>query len=219
MAAATTILAASAAAVSLGSSVSNISKGNKISDRASERLDNYQRQNLQNVYTGMAVPTQGATMQRRETQRTQAESSYLAGQMGAQGLMAAPRIADATQQSMQRIGAQIEESEFRLQQLIAEDEARIRQMREGREQQDIAGLGAERAYGQSLAQSGWQGITSTLGSAAELGMSMQPTDVSGSQYKGGRMTDPIQPQVQPWQNRVKGNWAFEGYTPKNNYQF
>jgi len=215
-----TALAVGSAAVSLGSSISNISKGKRISDRASDRLDNYQRQDLQNVYSGMAVPTQGATMQRREAQRTQAETAYIAGQMGAQGLMVAPRIADTTQRSMERIGAQIEESEFRLQQMIAEDEARIRQIREGREQQDIAGLGAEMAYGQSLEQSGWQGITSTLGSAANLAMSSQPTDTTGSQYKGPytNTQSANNPQVSPWQTRVKGNYQFEGEQPRN-YKF
>jgi hypothetical protein len=73
-----------------------------------------------------------------------------------------------TQQSMGRIDAQLQEAQFRLQTMVAEDEARIRSMQENREQQDIAGLGAEMAYGRSLRDAATSRIVSTGASLAEL---------------------------------------------------
>lgn len=168
MAAATVIIAAASAAVSIGKGIHDSAQARKRERSARKRLENYQRQDLSNAYSGMAVPTAGATMAREEAVRTQAETAYLAGQAGARGLGAASSIAGMTQQSMERIDAQLQEAQFRLQSMVAEDEARIRSMQEEREQQDIAGLGAEIAYNRSVRDASISRIVSTGASLAEL---------------------------------------------------
>lgn len=168
MATATTIIAAATAAVSIGKSIHDSSQARKRERSARKRLENYQRQDLSNAYSGMAVPTAGATMAREEAIRTQAETAYLAGQAGVRGLGAVSGIAGMTQESMGRIDAQLQEAQFRLQSMVAEDEARIRAMQEEREQQDIAGLGAEIAYNRSVRDAATSRIVSTGASLAEL---------------------------------------------------
>lgn len=180
---ATTILAGTAAALSAGKAISDISRGNKIAREAREDRRNYTRQDLSNAYAGMSVPTRGAQLQREEGARTQAETSYLASQSGARGAIGGSQtIADQSRETMSRIGAQLEESEFRLNQMIAEDEARIRNLREQREQQDLAAIGQREAYGQSLKERGWSGAVSTLGSAASMSMG---TEFGQSKLFGG----------------------------------
>lgn len=168
MATATTIIAAASAAVSIGKSIHDSSQARKRERSARKRLENYQRQDLSNAYSGMAVPTAGAAMAREEAIRTQAETAYLAGQAGVRGLGAVSDIARMTQQSMGRIDAQLQEAQFRLQSMVAEDEARIRAIQEEREQQDIAGLGAEIAYNRSVRDAATSRIVSTGASLAEL---------------------------------------------------
>lgn len=220
-----TALAVGSMAVSLGSNISRIRRGNQIARQASRDLNNYQRQPLRNAYAGISVPTQGYTMQMREAQRSQAETAYLASQYGAQGLSMAPRIASVTNQAMNAISAQIVESENRLKMLMAEDEARIRNIREGREQQDIAGIGSRMAYGQSLSEAGREGIVSTLASGAELA-STAFGGVGSSGGGGGSSTQTTNVSqnygtypAQPWQNRVSLDYNYQGYTPNPNYNF
>lgn len=171
MATATTILAGTAAALSAGKSISDISRGSRIAREAREDRENYVRQDLSNVYEGMAVPTRGAQLQREEGMRTQAEMAYLASQGGARSAIGGSQvIAAQTRDTMSRVGAQLEESEMRLRQMIAEDEARIQQMYERREEQDLAAIGQREAYGESLRNRAWDRGVSTLGSLASLSM-------------------------------------------------
>ena len=83
---------------------------------------------------------------------------------------------------MERIGAQLDESQFRLGQLIAEDEARIRGMREEREMADLSAIGSREAYGESLRSRGLESTVSTLGSVAALSMD---TDWGNTKLWGG----------------------------------
>lgn len=169
MAAVSTALAVGAGALSLGKGIHDMSQGAKIERDATKAIENYSRQSLRNVMSGMTVPTRGATLATQETQRTQAETSYMASQAGARGAVGASMgIADATRESINRIGAQLDEAEFRMQSMIAQDEANIRGLREQREEADLMALGQQRAYGQGLRQSAFDTGISTIASMAEL---------------------------------------------------
>ncbi len=168
MATATTILAAASLTASVGKSSYDIVRGRKIEKSARRRLENYERQTLESTTRGLSVPTQGAQLEREETMRTQAEMASLAGQFGARGAGMSMGITDMTRQSMSRISAQLQESEMRLQTLIAQDEARIQSMMERREESDIMGLGSQMAYGQSLRDSAAGRMISAASSATEL---------------------------------------------------
>lgn len=168
-----TVLAASSAALNLGKGVHDIVQGGKRRREADEALENYQRQDLTNVYAGMSVPTRGAQLQTAGAYQSQAEQGYALSQTGARGVIGGSQtIADNTRESMARISAGLQESELRLQQMFTEDEARIRGIQEQREQQDITGLGAERASGYAQRDAGWSNLSSTLASSASLAQSM-----------------------------------------------
>lgn len=218
MAAATTVLAASATALSLGKGVHDIVSGSKRARKAEESLKNYERQDLTNVYAGMSVPTRGAQLQTEGAYQTQAETAQLASQSGARGAIGGSQtIAENTRQAMERIGANLQESELRLQQMFAEDEARIRGIQEQREQQDIAGLGAERATAEARKDAGWDTMVSTASSAAQLAHSGFGQDGGGSgiETQGGSRTGYTPKPLEP-----RGFQTTEVKPPRTlNYQY
>lgn len=186
MAAATTILAAGAAALSMGKGVSDISKGNAIAREAKRARDNYVMPTLQNVYAGLAVPTSGIEMQKESLVQSQANMAYAAGQAGAKGMaLSAYGISKSLSEGVQSIGAQLDQAEFKLKTMMAEDENRIRTIREQRASNDLSSLGKEEAYGRNLAESGMSRIIGTVGSAAELASGLGGDNGDGSVGNNG----------------------------------
>ena len=171
MAAASTLIAAGTLAFSAGKSIYDMKQGQKIASQAQEAIDNYERQNLENVYAGLSVPTQAYEMQLSQARSTQAQLADTISRMGPRASQAVGSLSDSMANTVQQITSGLAEAEFKLKQLIAEDEARIRGIEENRENMDLRGLGAQYAYGQSLRQSGLTGLTSTLASGANLAAS------------------------------------------------
>ena len=171
MAAVSTALAVATGAVGLGKGIYDMNQGKKLARQAQESIDNYAMPRLTNAYAGMAVPTQGATMAAADAARSQAEASHLVSQGGARSAIGgASSVAESTRETMARIGADLTSSEFNLKNLMAQDESRIQGLKENRAQADLAGLGAQRAYGQSQKDAGLSSIVSTGASLAEMSM-------------------------------------------------
>lgn len=230
MAAASTFLAAATTAFSVGKGISDMSRGDKIASQAMKDLEGYQRQDLDNAYAGMSVPTQGYEMKREQAMQTQAEVGSILSSQGSRGAIGgAISLAESTNQTMEAISAELTQAEFQLNQLMAEDEARIRGIVEQRESQDIAGLGARAAYGESLKESGGSRLVSTLGSTANLAYNMwgdsnvgQGQDLSdpsapNEYFANPNQPDPLNFKIEmpksdfntpplPWQDRVSGQY-------------
>ena len=154
------------AAAGAAQAVSGASRAKK----AKKALENFQRQDLENVAKDLRISTLGAEMQTASATR-QAESSIQALRTGGvRGIVGGAAQVGAQQaQVQQSISADLDQQEVARQQAIAQEEANIRGMQEKREGTEIAGLGQEMQAGQ---QQMWTGIQGVAGAAVGLSGAM-----------------------------------------------
>lgn len=170
---ATTIIAGAGLALSAGQTLYQASEASDAAAKAERELDAYPRQDLRNTLSGFSVPTEGFKMEQAQLQQTQAELGYQLSQSGARGAIAGASLLSAqSQRSMADISNRLTQKQFEFQNMLASEEARIQQMKERREEQDIAGLGAQIAYNKGAEQQSYQGLVSTVISGAELAQSV-----------------------------------------------
>lgn len=174
MAAFTTIAVAAGAALTAGGGAANMIKGAKRAKNAQKALDNFKRQELKNVTEGMRVSTLGAELQTQEAQRRFATSVDALKSGGVRGLVGGLGRQEQLQQvQQQQIAADLDRQQINIDQMAAQDEARIQGMQERRESAAIAGLGSEIAAGKaqqaqgfsSIAQAGTSLLAAGMGSA------------------------------------------------------
>lgn len=140
-------------------------KGAKDARDAKNALDNYQRQEFNNVAEGMQVSTLGADLQREEQARLAATQVGALQGAGVRGVLGGLGRVEAGNQMLNRqIGAELDMQQKQIDQMYAQDEANIRNMQEQREMQDISGLSSQYNAGN---QQMWQGI----GGIAQTGIS------------------------------------------------
>lgn len=162
-------VSAAAAAGSTAVSIGQAREGRRRQKRAQKALDAYQRQELTNVYAGLTAPVEGFRLRQEQVKADIASQTEALSRAGARGLVGGlPQVQDYSERAFAQIGADLEQTQFRIQQMIAEDEARIRGLQEERERADIAGLGAEIQAGR---QQRYQGIQQAIGSVGALGQS------------------------------------------------
>ena len=139
--------------------------GAKQAREAQEAIDSYQRQDLNNVFEGLSVSTLGADLQREELARASATSVGALQTAGARALVGG--IGTVQQQNVtqsRQIGADLDVQQKEIDKLRAQDNARIQQLMEQRENADLAGLGQQLAVGQ-------QNIFGGIGDATQAGTS------------------------------------------------
>jgi len=105
-------------------------------------LDNYQRQELTNVYENMPISTIGSDIMRDDAARGVATAMRSVQQGGVRSIIGATQSVvnennNTTQQTRQYLDDQIQKREY----AIAGDNARLREMQEQREYGDLAGIG------------------------------------------------------------------------------
>src|SRR6056300_43395 len=141
-------LAAIGLGISAVGSLAQVISGETRRVKAKRALENFQRQELKNITEGMRVSTLGAELQTQEAQRRFATTVDALQSGGVRGLVGGLGQAEqAQQQQQQQIAADLDRQQTQIETMRAQDEARIRGMQESREQQDIAGMGAELAAG------------------------------------------------------------------------
>ena len=151
------------AAASGVQAVSGLSRKRK----AQKALKNFQRQELQNVTKDMRVSTLGAELQAREQARRFSTSVDALRSGGVRGVVGGLGRQEMVQQmGTQRIAADLDRQQTRIQMMRAQDEARIRSMQEQRESGAVRGLGMEIASGDAQMQQGFMGLAKTAASAA-----------------------------------------------------
>lgn len=139
-------------------------KGAKDARDAKNALDNYQRQEFNNIAEGLQVSTLGADLQREEQARLASSQVDALQGMGARGVIGGLGRVEAGNQMVNRqIAADLDAQQKQIDQIRAQDEANIRSMQEQREMQDIAGLSSQYNAGNQMM---WQGI----GGVAQTGM-------------------------------------------------
>jgi hypothetical protein len=157
-------MTAIAATGALASGIQAISGAKQRRD-AQRELENYQRQELQNVAEGLQVSTLGADLQREEQARLASTQVGALQGAGVRGLVGGLGRVEAGNQMVNReIGAGLDMQQKQIDQMYAQDQANIRGMQEQREVADIAGLSSQYNAGNAML---WQGI----GGIAQSGMS------------------------------------------------
>lgn len=164
----------------------NYFEGRKRRKAAEAALSAFEYQDLNNVHEGRQVSTMGADLQREENARftsTAVDSLRNAGTRGLIGGLG--RIQQQNNLLNRQIGANLDEQRFSIDRDIAQDDVRIRQMQEARDQQELAGIGAELEAGR---QTQANGITSMIQSAQGGLLSL---DSSTKQLAGAATGAPI----------------------------
>jgi len=157
-------MTAIAATGALASGIQAISGAKQRRD-AKNALENYQRQELENVAEGLQVSTLGADLQREEQARLASSQVGALQGAGARGLLGGLGRVEAGNQMMNReIAANLDAQQKQIDQMYAQDQANIRGMQEQREVGDISALSSQYNAGNAMM---WQGI----GGIAQSGMS------------------------------------------------
>jgi len=183
MAAATTIIAGSAALAStglgIGQMISGANKKKKAQTAINESVAELRgmiEEGQANRLKALQVPTMGAELQERALARATAGGIESAQEAGLSGVIGAvPRIVQATGEQAGQIGADLDRMQAERDKLVLQEEQRL----EGQKYQGLMGLGqmelqgAQQAAADAMAQqqAGAQTIASGLGNLASLGAS------------------------------------------------
>lgn len=157
-------------AVTAGAGIYQSIKGAEEREAAKTALENYKVPELINYAQGLQVATKGAELQREmlsssiNTAMETLQSSGIRGAIGGtQQLIEQQKLQSA------QIAAGIDQQLAQRNQMIAQEEANLRGMREQRYQQDIAALSSQYNAGNQMfysgLQSGIQGLASGVQSA------------------------------------------------------
>lgn len=137
-------LTAASGALGVVGGISNLISGAKQSNDAKRALENYDRQKLENVAEGLTVSTLGADLQREEQARLASNQVQTAREGGTRTMIGSlGRIQQGNQMVNRQIGADLDVQQKAIDQMRAEDEARIRAIQENRELADIGALSSQ----------------------------------------------------------------------------
>jgi len=164
---------------------------------AERALNDYQRQELNNVAEGLQVSTLGSDLQRQEQARLASGQIGALREGGTRSLIGGlGRVEAGNQRVMAQTGADLDMQQKQIDQMRAEDEARIRSMQENREQNDINALSSQ-------LQAGKQDQNMGMGNIIQ-GTGMLGGAIGGLGKQGVQM-----PQVQGGINQIQP----QGYAP------
>lgn len=153
------------AGLSTGLGLYQTIEGAKEQNNARNAMENYQRQTLENVYKNAQVSTLGADLQREEQARLVSSQVNALQGAGTRALVGGlGRVETGNQMVNQKIGANLDEQQKAIDQMTAEDQARIRAMQEAREQGDINALSSQYQSGKQDMNMGLGNIVQGFGS-------------------------------------------------------
>lgn len=183
--------------------------------RAKKAIDSFQRQDLNNAFSDMRVSTLGAELQTEEAQRRFATSVDALASGGVRGLVGGlGRQEQLQQQSQRAIAAGLDMQQTQIDRLRAQDEVRLRQMQESREEQQLGALYGELAAGRQGVQAGLGSIVQAGGSFAAAGM--KPTEIGGPRAKdltALASTAPAANLIQQGQNPINLSSVSSSFVP------
>lgn len=160
------IIGAGTALASAGAATYKTIQGNRQMKEAQQNIEGYQRQALTNTLEGIAVPQQSFNLESEQLARSVANAQDAAVSAGARGLSMLPVIGQGEFEQQQAINANLENNLYQLSLQQAQEDQRIRQMRENREREELAGYGAMYEAGR---QTKYSGIGDVIQSAQSLG--------------------------------------------------
>jgi hypothetical protein len=145
----------------------NMIQGAKQRKDAKNALENYKRQELNNVAENLQVSTLGADRQREEQARLAATQIDALQGAGTRGIIGGLGRVEAGNQAVNAdIAANLDEQQKQIDSMKAEDDARIRGMQENREIGDINALSSQYNAGNEAMQ---MGFGQAIGGAGAIG--------------------------------------------------
>ena len=179
--------------VGLAGSAFNMFSANQQKNAAQEAIDNYERQELDNAYENLQVSTLGADLATEQAAVQQANAVQALQGAGTRGLAQIGQLQAASNTLSREIGADLDRQQKEIDRMAAQDDARIRDMQESREQQELAGYGSQlNAANQKQAQALNSGIAS-IGTGIA---SVQGNKPAGSTNLAPRQTQVTGPTLQ-----------------------
>jgi hypothetical protein len=161
--------AITSASLALAGGVYQAVQGAKQTRDAKDALNTLPIPDLQNAYAGQQVSQLGANLQREEGARDFATSVDALRTGGVRGIIGGLGQVNAQRNLQNRqIGANLDEQQKQINMSIAEDEARIRAMREQRYQGDVAALSSQYSAGEASKMQGIKGAMQGLVSGAQM---------------------------------------------------
>lgn len=173
------------AAVGAGLGIYQTIQGAKQAREAKEALNDYERQDFENVARDLQVSTMGSDLKREEQGRlasSEVDALQAAGTRGLIGGLA--RVEAGNQKVMRETGADLDRQQKEIDRMFAQDQANIRGLQESRENADIAALSSQFSGGR-------QDMYSGLGNVVQgTGMIANNIDFGKSQKFGTPGFDP-----------------------------
>lgn len=185
-----------------------MSEGADMAEKAKSDIENFKRQELDNVYKDLSVSTLGADIRREESARATATAADLLAKAGSRGVVGGVQgLVQSSQMESARIAAYMDEQKKELDRLVASDEATIRGIQEQRDYADLAGLGSMYQIGMSMKEAGQQQFGELGGKVGSLllGAGGMPTGLGGSGGAG-----------QSLPSGTSINYDYTGSDPTNN---
>lgn len=154
-------------AAGLGLSAYQMYQGNKQAKQGANRLNNYNRNDLTNAYENDQISTVASDYAAERNDQMSADMIESSRNGGIRGIFGGvPKVQafnnSASQEGMQYLDNQIQNRR----QNIAQDNVRIRDIREDRDYQNIAGMASQQQAGQ---QNKWAGMMGLAKSAMYAG--------------------------------------------------
>ena len=171
-----------------------IAQGAKQTRDAKRAMNNFERQTLENVYEDMPISLLGSNLRRQDASQTTADLTNAAQGAGIRGVFGAlPRIQaganDAARQNQLDVDNQVSRRNY----AIAGDNARIQNIQENRDNQELAGIGQQLAVGQ---QNTWSGIQGAFNGIAMGASGLSGTiGADGATTSGGSQTPMMLPSM------------------------
>lgn len=166
MPAVSTILLAGTAAASIGMGVKKSRDASKMMKSAQSKIDSYERQTLTNTLAGVETPYQMYEAETRQVRQRAADAAAAASEAGARGMALLPAIQDNEFEQQEVVNARLEQNLYQLKLAQAQEEQRIQQMTERREQEELAGYGALYEAGR---QTGYSAAGDIIGGVQSVG--------------------------------------------------
>lgn len=143
-------------------------QGHQNAKKANQAINNYNRQDLNksNPYENMQISTLGSDIMNEQNQIQSANAIEAMRNAGSRGIGMLPSVTAQNNQANQNTRAYLDDQITKRNYAIAGDKTAIREMKENRENADLAGLGQQLQTGRQDMWSGIRGVASSAMYAA-----------------------------------------------------
>lgn len=188
MATATAIMGGAQATTGIAGGISKFFEGRKMQKWAQDKIEHFQWQDLENVYKNNQVSTLGADLQREENARTSSTAVDALREGGNRALVGGlGRIVANNNMVNRQIGANLDEQQKAIDMAKSSDDARIRDMVETRQSNELQGYGQMMNVGMGMKYGGIGDVVNGLGMAAStMGTAKAMKDGTGMWGKTDR---------------------------------